>query len=78
MAYKIFIDGKEGTTGLKIFERFENRKDIEEINERYLQGVNFHFVENVMDVLAFALLEEKAPFSFKLTIPEEEKEESNA
>lgn len=31
-----------------------------------------------MDVLAFALLEEKAPFSFKLTIPEEEKEESNA
>ena len=29
MAYKIFIDGKEGTTGLKIFERFENRSDIE-------------------------------------------------
>ncbi len=29
MAYKVFIDGKEGTTGLKIFERFEGRKDIE-------------------------------------------------
>lgn len=29
MAYKVFIDGKEGTTGLKIYERFENRKDIE-------------------------------------------------
>ena len=26
---KIFIDGKDGTTGLKIFERFEKRKDIE-------------------------------------------------
>ncbi len=26
---KVFIDGKEGTTGLKIFERFANRKDIE-------------------------------------------------
>lgn len=27
--YKVFIDGKEGTTGLKIFERFEKRSDIE-------------------------------------------------
>lgn len=26
---KIFIDGKEGTTGLKIYERFEGRKDLE-------------------------------------------------
>ena len=32
MAYKIFIDGKEGTTGLKIFERFTNRDDIELLN----------------------------------------------
>ena len=29
MTYKIFIDGKEGTTGLKIFERFEKRSDLE-------------------------------------------------
>lgn len=29
MSYKVFIDGKEGTTGLKIFERFEKRNDIE-------------------------------------------------
>ena len=29
MKYKVFIDGKEGTTGLKIFERFESRNDIE-------------------------------------------------
>lgn len=29
MATKVFIDGKEGTTGLKIFERFKNRSDIE-------------------------------------------------
>lgn len=26
---KIFIDGKDGTTGLKIYKRFENRSDIE-------------------------------------------------
>lgn len=29
MSVKIFIDGKEGTTGLKIFERFAKRSDIE-------------------------------------------------
>ena len=29
MAYKVFIDGKEGTTGLKIFERFAKRTDLE-------------------------------------------------
>lgn len=28
-AYKIFIDGQEGTTGLKIYERFKGRTDIE-------------------------------------------------
>ena len=29
MKKKVFIDGSEGTTGLRIFERFESRDDIE-------------------------------------------------
>lgn len=29
MKHKIFIDGSEGTTGLKIYERFRSREDIE-------------------------------------------------
>ena len=31
MKTKIYIDGQEGTTGLKIMERFENRNDITSI-----------------------------------------------
>ncbi len=36
-----------------------NRKNLEEINDIYLKGLNFHFVRNVGDVFAIALLKEK-------------------
>ena len=37
----------------------ENEKDILEIDEAYIKGLNFHYVENMMEVLDFALLKEK-------------------
>ncbi len=39
----------------------ENRKDLEEINEVYLQGIHFLFVKTISEVLHYALLDEKVP-----------------
>ena len=36
-----------------------NRKDIEEIEEQYLKGVEFHYVEKMMDVMEIALEKKK-------------------
>jgi ATP-dependent Lon protease len=37
----------------------ENKKDIDEIKAVYLDGLTFHYVSDVKEVLALALLEEK-------------------
>lgn len=37
----------------------ENEKDIREIEDSYIKGVNFHYVDNMTEVLEFALLNEK-------------------
>ncbi|NPA44421.1 MAG: endopeptidase La, partial [Chlorobi bacterium] len=37
----------------------ENKKDIDEINEIYLKGLKFHFVDNIAEVLDIALLKQK-------------------
>ena len=36
-----------------------NRKDVEEINERYLKGLKFHYVTEMYEVVEKALLKEK-------------------
>ena len=51
---KILAAKRAGITDILICE--ENRKNIEEIPEKYVKGVTFHYVENVKDVLDFALL----------------------
>lgn len=37
----------------------ENKKDIEEIKDIYLEGLAFHFVDNISEVIKLALLNEK-------------------
>ena len=43
----------------KIILSEDNKKDIEEINDIYLKGLEFNYVKNVPDVLGLALLKEK-------------------
>lgn len=37
----------------------ENRKDVEEIEQDYLKGITFHYVKNMDEVMAIALLKQK-------------------
>ncbi|MBQ6079170.1 MAG: endopeptidase La [Muribaculaceae bacterium] len=44
----------------------DNRKDIEEINEMYLKGLTFHYVNSIKEVLDIALLPEKVKDAIEL------------
>ena len=48
----------------------ENRKNIEEIPEMYLKGLSFHYVNDVSEVLNFALLDEKVKNAIEFTFDE--------
>ena len=37
----------------------ENKKDIEEIHENYLKGLEFHFVKEMKEVIAIAITNQK-------------------
>ena len=54
---KILAAKRAGITDILICH--ENRKDIEQIPEKYVKGLTFHYVDKVKDVLDFALLDEK-------------------
>ena len=66
---KILAAKRAGLTDIVISQ--ENRPDIEEIEERYLKGLTFHFVENVTEVLDYALLKEQVSNPIAITVPEE-------
>ena len=53
----------------------ENQKDVEEIPEKYLKGVDFHYVENVADVWQFALTDEKVKNPTDFSIQKNDKKE---
>jgi len=44
----------------------ENRKDVEEINQLYLKGLTFHYVDTIMEVLQLALTKEKVKNALKV------------
>lgn len=54
---KILAAKRAGIKDILISE--ENRKDVEEINELYTKGLTFHYIENILQVLDYALLKEK-------------------
>ena len=51
---KILAAKRAGITDLVLCE--DNRKDVEEINEKYVAGLNFHYFRNVKDVIDYVLL----------------------
>ncbi len=44
----------------------ENEKDITEINDKYISGLNFHYVNRMIEVLDYALLDEKVENAVKV------------
>lgn len=68
---KILAAKRAGITDILMCR--ENMKDIAEIPEIYLQGVNFHYVENVQDVWDYALTDETVENPLVFTIEEDKK-----
>ena len=69
---KILAAKRAGITDIVMCQ--ENERDINEIPEKYRQGVEFHYVENVKDVWNFALTDEMVEHPVDLTIKEEKGE----
>jgi len=61
---KILAAKRAGITDIILSH--ENQKDIDEINDIYLEGLSFHFVKEIAEVLKIALLDEKVKSPLKI------------
>ena len=73
---KILAAKRAGITDIVMSE--ENRRDIEEIKQSFIQGLSFHFVKEVKEVLDFALLDEKVDDAIDLTAHLDEEQKDKA
>ena len=69
---KILAAKRAGITDIILCE--ENKRNISEIQPLYLEGLTFHYVDDVKDVWKVALLPEKVDNPLDLTVKMPEKE----
>ncbi|MGI6223749.1 MAG: endopeptidase La [Prevotella sp.] len=72
---KILAAKRAGITDIVMCK--DNKKDIDEIPEKYLKGVEFHYVENVDEVWDFALTDELVDKPMDLSIPADDKDKDD-
>jgi endopeptidase La len=72
---KILAAKRAGITDIIMSK--ENEKDIKEINEKYVHGLTFHFVENVEEVLDIALLQDKVDNAIQFVFEEKHERADN-
>lgn len=72
---KILAAKRAGITDIIMSK--ENEKDIKEINEKYVHGLTFHFVENVEEVLNIALLQDKVDNAIQFVFEEKHERTDN-
>ena len=73
---KILAAKRAGITDIVMCR--DNKKDIDEIPDIYLKGINFHYVEDVADVWQFALTDEIVANPVSLTVDTEKEEQKES
>ena len=72
---KILAAKRAGITDIMMCK--DNELDIDKIPQKYLEGVSFHYVEDIKDVLEFALLKQKVANPIAFTFEKTTKTDDN-